>query len=322
MGTELRDNRGLICGFQLRPENCPLPIEIDHVDPLNAPPYPIWLHFNLNDSRARDWIEHCGWLSAECRELLLTNDPDIHLELMGDGTGGVLGDTFADDPDEFGVLHVYADRACLLTGRRHPISAVGSLRRELTGGTPIGDTSAAFTHLLRHLAGSFDKTIATHADLIDEAEDRVLSGNFRDANLGQHRRKMARLRRQIFADRHALASLAHPPSWWEKATVKDLRQIEAVLASAVQDLELAQERARLLTEEIDSRLTERTNRNLYFVSVAAAVFLPITLISGIFGMNVGGLPWLEDAYGFGWVMACMLAAVVTALALMRWRQML
>jgi zinc transporter len=94
------------------------------------------------------------------------------------------------------------------------------------------------------------------------------------------------------------------------------------LSSVTQDLELVQERARLLNEEIDRRLNERTNRNLYFVSVAATLFLPITLLSSIFGMNVGGLPWLEDPNGFTWVMGCMLAAVIVAFVLIYWRRML
>jgi zinc transporter len=83
-----------------------------------------------------------------------------------------------------------------------------------------------------------------------------------------------------------------------------------------------QERARLLNDEIDRRLTERTNRNLYFVSVAATLFLPITLISSIFGMNVGGLPWLNDANGFVWVMGVMLTSVIVAFVLIYWRRML
>ena len=59
------------------------------------------------------------------------------------------------------------------------------------------------------------------------------------------------------------------------------------------DLESVQERARLLQEEITGRTAEATNHNLYIVSLLTAIFLPITLITGIFGMNVGGVPWVD-----------------------------
>jgi zinc transporter len=323
MGTELHDNRGLICGLRLQAQERAVDVELSAVDARDPPQCPIWLHFNFNDTRARDWISDCAWLSAESRDSLLSSDHSVRLEALGNGIAGVLADVFADDPDSFGVFHLYVDQSCLITGRHHPATAVGLLRQDLDRGIPIDRTGALLTRLLGHLATSFGKIVAAHGDVIDDAEDRVLAGGYRETNLGQHRRAMARLRRQVIADRHALADLSgHPPSWWDKRATKELRQVAGALTSIAQDLELAQERARLLSEEIDSRLAERTNRNLYFVSVAAAVFLPITLISGIFGMNVGGLPWLEDPNGFKWTMGCMLAAVAIALALVHWRRML
>jgi len=45
--------------------------------------------------------------------------------------------------------------------------------------------------------------------------------------------------------------------------------------------------------------------------------LPITLISGIFGMNIGGLPWTEDPLGYGKVMLAMLAILAVTIAVLR-----
>lgn len=87
-----------------------------------------------------------------------------------------------------------------------------------------------------------------------------------------------------------------------------------------QDLELVEDRARLMQEEIAARLNEQTNRTLYFLSVVTAALLPITLITGVFGMNVGGLPWLEHPHGFRHVMLLMVLMVVAALGLIRHRR--
>ena len=85
-------------------------------------------------------------------------------------------------------------------------------------------------------------------------------------------------------------------------------------------LEFVQERARLLQEEITRRTGEATNHNLYIVSLLTAIFLPITLITGIFGMNVGGLPWVEKDGGFLWVLGIMLVTAATSLVLLHWRR--
>ena len=65
---------------------------------------------------------------------------------------------------------------------------------------------------------------------------------------------------------------------------------------------------------------EATNHNLYIVSLLTALFLPITLITGIFGMNVGGVPWVDQDGGFAWVFAIMILTAVTSLVLLHWRR--
>lgn len=323
MGIELHDNKGLICGFRLEPQGPAVGIDIGAVSAREPPACAVWLHFNFNDGRARNWISACEWLSAEGREWLLASDRGVHLEASGNAMAGAIADVFADDPERFGSLSVYIDQGFLISGRRHPLTSAGLLRADLAGGLAIDGTAALFNRLLAHLVGSRTKAALAYAALIDDAEDRVFAGEYREVRLGQARRGMARLRRQLISDRHAFVDFfAHPPAWWPKPATKELRRISGVLTSTGQDLELTEDRARLLSEEIDSRLVERTNRNLYFVSVAAAVFLPITLLSGIFGMNVGGLPWLEDASGFHWVMGCMAGAVAVTFAVMYWRRML
>ena len=93
-------------------------------------------------------------------------------------------------------------------------------------------------------------------------------------------------------------------------------------AGVAQDLELVEDRARLMQEEINARLSEASNRTLYLLSLVTTVLLPINLITGVFGMNVGGLPWLEDPNGFHHVITWMTIAVLLALVLIgRWRSL-
>jgi zinc transporter len=81
-------------------------------------------------------------------------------------------------------------------------------------------------------------------------------------------------------------------------------------------------RARLLQEEIAGRLGEATNRNLFVLSIVTTTLLPITLITGIFGMNVGGLPFVASGSGFWWVLAIMGLAVAVTLIVLRRRRVL
>ncbi|WP_245435189.1 CorA family divalent cation transporter [Mesorhizobium sp. WSM3879] len=80
------------------------------------------------------------------------------------------------------------------------------------------------------------------------------------------------------------------------------------------DGEQLQARTRLLQDELMAKLTERSNQLLYILSVMTAVLLPMTIISGLFGMNVGGLPLVDTALGF-WVVTA-IAVVVAGIVYM------
>ncbi|OBQ96392.1 hypothetical protein A9K66_22680 [Mesorhizobium sp. AA23] len=69
-----------------------------------------------------------------------------------------------------------------------------------------------------------------------------------------------------------------------------------------------------MQDELMAKLTERLNQLLYILSVMTAVLLPMTIISGLFGMNVGGLPLVDTALGF-WVVTA-IAVVVAGIVYM------
>ena len=68
-----------------------------------------------------------------------------------------------------------------------------------------------------------------------------------------------------------------------------------------------QERIKLLQEEIATRLTEQTNRSVFVLTAVTVFALPINMIAGLLGMNVGGIPLAQHSHGFWIVVAIVLA---------------
>lgn len=320
---ELGGDHGLICCFQLRQQGA---LELldwnDAAEAFNSKQFPLWLHFNLCDARALKWLAANQRIPEEARELLLSPDPRIYMEVIENGLMGVLGDLhyeFDTDPDALGSIRMYVDQNCLITGRRHSLKAIDRLRLDLIDGECIETPIQLVVQLVERLTELFDAVVDDRSDAVDDIEDLILKGTFPEqrTELGRVRRLLARLHRQVRANRLALFRLmARLPSWCSDDKA-DFQQNVERLDGVVQDLELVQERARLLQEEIAGRLEEAVNRNLYVLSAVTTVFLPITLISGIFGMNVGGLPWTQDNFGFGWVTFAMLATLGVTLLILR-----
>jgi zinc transporter len=118
-----------------------------------------------------------------------------------------------------------------------------------------------------------------------------------------------------------LTSLAvRIPNWVDERNAAALRTAIERLTALGHDLDLVQERARLVGDQLSARLMEDTNRNIYILSIVTAVFLPMTLITGIFGMNLGGMPGQSHPFGFWYGMALMVVlGLGTAYLLRRFR---
>ena len=327
--VDIPDSGGLICGFRLianiKPPSLPLYAAQDRSA---LPPEPHWLHFNLADTRASNWINACTLLPEDARDLFLDADAHIRSENFDQGLGLVIGDLYHDfkeDPEALGVLRLYIDKERLITGRGHPLKSVDRLRHELFEGMAFSNTIDLFARLIYDIGDSMHHVIKQLNDTVDDAEDQILAGHLQNqgSELGRIRRLLARLRRLLSANRQAMQHAMPHIVRWCRDDITELRQAIEHMESTIQDLELVQERTRLLQEEIAGRMSEATNRNLYVLSIVTVTLLPINLITGIFGMNTGGLPWgQDDSSGFWWVIGLMIIAVITSLSILNRKRIL
>lgn len=326
---DIDDNGGLICGYDVGPSG--LIRGVDHrrmATALGAPEGTVWLHFNLADNRARQFLAACAWLPDDAREVLLGDGDHVQLERCGDGVTGILGDLhhdFGNDPRAIGVLRLYADAHRLITARRHPLKAIDQMRRAVGAGQGARTSLDLLLCFIENLASAVTKVVNEAAEDVEEVEDRLIVGRLGTdgSTLGQVRRLAVRLRRRIAAQRSALASLLKVlPPWCDDDDRAAMADAVERLADLGHDIELIQERARLLQEELSARLTEATNRNLYILSTVTVVMLPVTLVTGIFGMNVGGLPWASDPAGFADVALLLAAVVGMSILALKWLRVL
>lgn len=311
------DSRGLICAFGLAPLER---LERDALDDV-SPERPLWLHFNLADGRARDWLREDAHLPSAAREALLEDDAHVHIQMLEHGFVAVLRDLVREvqgGEARYASFAVYVDGHRMISVRRHPLETFDRLRHELGKGLDLPSTMALFEHLVECLADTFEGVVERLAGIVEEAEDSILAGHSEDrgTELRRVRWLLARLRREARANRSASSRLpSRLPGGDGLERQQSLGAAIDRFAGVARDLELVEDRARLMQEEIAGRLGESTNRNLYLLSIVTTAMLPVTLVTGVFGMNVGGMPWTEDPHGFSHLMFIMAATLAITLAL-------
>ena len=327
----LHDYHGLVCGFLLYPQAPVRVLKWSEVNQIfNTDEHMVWLHFSLIDSRVENWISNCDRIPLLAKELFLARNPHIQLERIKDGFFCVLADLYYDfdaDPESLGLIRIYVDDGCMISVREKPLKAIDKLRLSLQNQPKIVKSPMELiVELIEISTDMFDTTVIDLREEVEDLEDLVLKGNIQlnRQELSRIRRLVARLRRHLNASHYALRYHLIPyfPHWCDQAEELELRRHLERLNAVNQELDLVQERARLVQEEMNNRLQETVNRNLYVLSLVTTVFLPITLITGIFGMNVGGIPLTDTSTGFFWSIILMLMTLLGVFAILKQQKFL
>jgi zinc transporter len=144
---------------------------------------------------------------------------------------------------------------------------------------------------------------------VDVIEDRILSNVISSSRteLGRLRRVLVRLQRLLAPEPAALFRLLNkPPDWITGENLEELQQAAEEFSAAVGDSVALGERVKLLQEELGALVNEQTNRTLFILTVVTVIALPINLVAGLLGMNVGGIPLAENSHGFFIIVVIML----------------
>lgn len=323
------DENGLICGYRFIAGSAPLPVSSAEAAQPSAADKPgggfLWLHFNLSHARAEAWLRAHAGLSDAFFEALSEGSRSSRIERDGEALFAVINDVtfdFSYDVSDVATLWVHVSDAVVISARRQPLRSIDRLRAEVKRGASIASPVDLLEHLLRDQADELQRIVRTATARIDEIEDVVLAGKptRHGPELAQLRRLTVRLQRWLAPEPSALMRmLANPPAWVPARDAERLRQASEEFAVVLRDIGALQERIKLLQDEASARVAEENNRSLFMLTTVTVMALPINLVAGLMGMNVGGIPMAEHPHGF-WLVLLLILLITLLLGWFVWRQ--
>lgn len=294
-------------------------------DALEGPGAYRWHHFDLSDPTLRPWaaqhlaeIPAASLLQPKTRPRCDPFGDALILNLRGINLNA------GEDADEMVSIRMFVTRKAIVTVRRNNVFALQDIRHAAeAGAAPPG--IAAFLEQL--IIGLTDR-VQDHVEQID-----VLADAFEDAledpdtrmprALPENRRAVIRLRRYLDPQRVALDRLAAlQPPLIPAENALALRELANRAIIAVEELDELRDRLVSVQDEHDANVAQRQARHGYVLSLAAALFLPLGFLTGLFGVNVGGLPGLEDPQAFAKLCLAMGALCLVLLGFLKWRRWL
>lgn len=162
-------------------------------------------------------------------------------------------------------------------------------------------------------------------DMLDDIEDEMMSRNKGEMRLAltRLRRALINLRRVVWPQRDVLNTLEiEDLSFLSQRDRTRLKEASARNARLGDELQILAERAALVHEQVLDTRAEQMNRTMLVLTSATVVAMPMTVVSGLLGMNVAGIPFAQNPEAF-WFVVLGLAALGTGIVVfMRTRKWL
>lgn len=282
----------------------------------------LWAHFNLSDTWAHHWLSGRPEISRQAQEVLTSHDEHAYLRDDGSCLTGMVADLVRNvqgATEEIGYLHFALADRMLVTSRRHPVHGADATRNAVENGMRASTPGELFSAMIANSADGFDELVDRLTIDLDRIEDRILKEELSDERqrLSRARHTAVRLQRPLAGLRRTLRRVRSPA---QAASVAQFDPVALMQQLEMLEIDLAtiQDRARVLQDEINLKIASQTNRQLFTLSVLTALFVPATLVTGLFGMNVEGMPFAKSENGFWWgLLISLSSSLVVCLLLVR-----
>ena len=277
-----------------------------------------WVHLDARDHASRQWLQkEITYLDPIIIDALLADETRPRILEFENGVLMILRGVNLNEgaePEDMVSLRLWIDEDRIISTQRRHLKAIKDIEESLQAGRGpknSGEFIAVLTaRMFEHMEVVFDELDET----LDVLEERVIDNpDTKDRQGITNIRKQAIVfRRYILPQRDVIAHLRISElPWLEQIHKRRLQEVMDTVIRYIEDLDTLRERAQIVKEELANTLTDRMNKNMYVLSVIASIFLPLSFLTGLFGINLAGIPGAESHYAFA-VFCVLLAGIIFA----------
>ena len=275
-----------------------------------------WVHMDAGAAGTRGWLERevsyldhliiDALLAEETRPRILVFEKGVLLILRGVNLNEQA------DPSDMVSVRIWADDERIITLRRRRLSSIQDIKEKLEHGEGPKNAADFLSALCTRLFERMEPVLQQLDEETDLIEEDVLDEP--DTDLREKiiaiRKQAISLRRYIAPQKDVLSQVKSSElEWLDMINRRRLQESFDRVVRYTEDLDAIRERAQIVKDELANALSDKLNRNMYVLSVVAAVFLPLGFLTGLLGINVGGIPGTDNPQAF-WIFSAILIAVV------------
>jgi zinc transporter len=292
-----------------------------------APGEFIWVHLRRTGPGAREWLEGPLAVPAPTAEMLTgdaTRPRAVHDDEALAATLRGINFNPGAVPEDMVSMQLWCDGRRLVTLRRLPLQTPRDTLAQIDAGRGPTDAGSLVTSLIAQLVVRMNASIIDMNAEIDRLDELDFEREDPDPllqTITTIRRNCLALKRHMGPQHAALETMSRDaPAWFESHDRRAIGETIALLRRFLDDIDVSKESAVVLLDELRGRALASSERTNYLLTIVAAIFLPLSFLTGLLGINVGGMPGVDDDRAF-WIVVALCGAVLAVQMLLfrRWK---
>lgn len=276
----------------------------------------LWVHLNYSVKKSLQWLKKSSGLDKYTIHSLTASETRPRTVVGPNGLLVLLRGVNLNpgqDPEDMVSVRTWIDSHRIITTRRQKLLSVQDVADAIDVGqgpkTPAEFLIVLNDRLIDRIGDAVDG-LATAVDNLEEAVLVEESYQLRP-KIADVRRQSILIRRYLAPQRDALYRLQMEETKWLSADDRlHLRESNDRIIRFIEDLDSSRERSAVTQEELSSRLSEQMDKRMYVLSLVAVIFLPLTFITGLLGINVEGIPGAKYQHAFAVVCGILIVIFV------------
>lgn len=281
-----------------------------------------WLHFNRLGKETAEWLEDSSGLDdvvitsllqSETRPRCVAHHDGLILNLRG------VNHNPGAEPEDMISVRIWAEKSLVVSMRSYPVKAIREVRELVAAGECPATPGDLLVAIAAQLVENLEPIMEQLRDDADEYEDMLLAGKkpLKPAVLAEFRQTILLLRRYMQPQREAMGQLQKVGGKLVDGGHMGLRETGDNITRIAEELDTIRERAAVLQDQVAAQRQEQLNARLLALSIVSALFLPLTFLTGLLGMNVAGIPNATSPFAFVTVVGLMGVVALALLALLK-----
>lgn len=286
----------------------------------------LWLHLRRTALGMQDWLQDHLAISEPTAEMLVSEDSRPRAFREGETLVATLrGTNFNSgaEPENMVSMQLWSDGKRVVTLRGQAMQTPRHVLAELDSGRGPVDAGRLISELVEVMIARMNRSIVDMNDQIDRLESGESGDDAQSmlTHISAIRRNCLSLKRYMSPQHEALERIARDaPGWFEEHDRREIAELIDRLRRYLDDIDISKESALVLQDELRAGALARAERTSYLLTIVAAFFLPLTFVTGLLGINVGGIPGGGDERAF-WIVVgfCVMVFAGTLVLFRKWK---